>query len=376
MDTGRSCEPYKVCGKTTIRTIGGSWIGDPVKPEADTVVPVIVHDEQCEKPQHLRAEEAEQLLGYFRGATAGGGVTNKDRLRALGDGWDIRAAACINRFSSMAGAFLKGPPHPIEKAMTSAEVLITMLPFMEREGTNEDLVQQLSKLDGEGQHQVLRHMQAMKDAKTAAAVNYTGSVLDSGSGRHIQRTIQVTDEDNLQPLIGFDGSTAWTQGNGYLPAVLQDDRSGAEISHDFDDADKLGTVQCDILSLGKTLREGWSWHFISPTELYGIPPGSEARCKVEMDQDNILRLPHKLRQGSAQKVRGGAKLKLLLLELSLVPSHSHLFRMLRRYRIAPHSPANIIMSCSKTVMSLLSTIQTSVNLKSLSTPRIKALRPV
>ena len=29
MDTGRSCEPYKVCGKTTIRTIGGSWIGDP-----------------------------------------------------------------------------------------------------------------------------------------------------------------------------------------------------------------------------------------------------------------------------------------------------------------------------------------------------------
>ena len=86
MNHGRTVEPYLVDGKTTIRTISKSWRGNSDNPVPDTTVPVIVHDDLFEKAQYLNVEEAEQLLGFQRGATAGRGVTNKDRLIALGDG--------------------------------------------------------------------------------------------------------------------------------------------------------------------------------------------------------------------------------------------------------------------------------------------------
>ena len=90
MGVGRKLEPYVVDGKTTVRTIGASWMGDPDFPKADTSIPVVVHDDRYKQPQHLVAEEAEPLLGFQPGATAGNGVSQKDRLTALGDGWDVR----------------------------------------------------------------------------------------------------------------------------------------------------------------------------------------------------------------------------------------------------------------------------------------------
>ena len=50
MRTGRTVEPYIVDGKTTARTIGASWIGDPNHLKADTSVPVLVHDQRYEQP--------------------------------------------------------------------------------------------------------------------------------------------------------------------------------------------------------------------------------------------------------------------------------------------------------------------------------------
>ena len=89
LDPGHIVEPYSIDGKQTMRTIGGSWSGDPDSPVADTRVPVIVHDEQFEKAQHLRVSEAERLIGLFTDATAGGGVSAKDRLICLGKAWDV-----------------------------------------------------------------------------------------------------------------------------------------------------------------------------------------------------------------------------------------------------------------------------------------------
>ena len=70
MCTGHTLEPYIVDGKTTVCTIGVSWIGDPEHPKADTSVPVLVHDQCYEQPQLLQAEEAEMLMGYPEGSTA------------------------------------------------------------------------------------------------------------------------------------------------------------------------------------------------------------------------------------------------------------------------------------------------------------------
>ena len=52
MDPGRIVEPYFIVGQQTMRTIGGSWPGDPDSLVVDTAVLVFVHDEQFEKAQH------------------------------------------------------------------------------------------------------------------------------------------------------------------------------------------------------------------------------------------------------------------------------------------------------------------------------------
>ena len=75
MDPDRRVESYFIDGKTTIRTIGKSWQGDPANPTARTNLPVIVHDDKFEKAQHLNAEEAERIIGFQTGATAGRGVS-------------------------------------------------------------------------------------------------------------------------------------------------------------------------------------------------------------------------------------------------------------------------------------------------------------
>ena len=54
----------------------------------------------------------------------------------------------------------------------------------------------------------------------------SNSVLDSGSARHLQSTICVTDSDTLTPLSGFDGSVQWTEGNGYVLTEMIDEVMG------------------------------------------------------------------------------------------------------------------------------------------------------
>ena len=45
-----------------------------------------------DKPTDVFPEEAEQLMGMEKGTTAGEGITNIDRLRCIGAGWDINAS--------------------------------------------------------------------------------------------------------------------------------------------------------------------------------------------------------------------------------------------------------------------------------------------
>ena len=76
------------------------------------------------------------------------------------------------------------------------------------------------------------------------------SVLVSGSSRHLQSKVCVTDAENLTPLSGFNGSTQWTDGSSYVPANMRDSITGKQFKIVFDHVDLMTTaLVSDILSL-------------------------------------------------------------------------------------------------------------------------------
>ena len=75
--------------------LGASWKGDEDKPHAATNKPLVIIDEAMDEPTDVFPEEAEQLMGMEIGTTAGEGITNIDRLRCIGAGWDINVTSMI-----------------------------------------------------------------------------------------------------------------------------------------------------------------------------------------------------------------------------------------------------------------------------------------
>ena len=118
----------------------------------------------------------------------------------------------------------------------------------------------------------------------------SSSVLDSGSARHLQSTVCVTDSDTLTPLSGFDGSVQWTEGNGYVPTEMVDEITGTSFKIDVNDVDLMTSrLVNDIWSMGEMLHDGWKF-ILNGNENYAISPGGAHRVKVEIGVDNILRI--------------------------------------------------------------------------------------
>ena len=139
----------------------------------------------------------------------------------------------------------------------------------------------------------------LKDHFAKAKVNSVGeeeTILDSGSGRHIDKRVRVTDPDHSVSLTGFDSSQQWTDGSGFLPMQFDDTLTDEQVKLDIEGVDNLSTVAAPILSLGKLLREGWAFHF-EGKDLYALTPGGAHKLQVKLGEDNILRLPHTIRTG-------------------------------------------------------------------------------
>ena len=417
---GRTAILSESRGRMSMNQIGGSWRGNPEHPYASTARPVLVFDPAHEKPQHLFPEEAEQLHGMEPGCTAGRGITNRQRLEAIGRGWDVNVTSTILSFSKLFDGMLQQQqdemkPSSIEmhrqqgaaaimqvfKQLSpeqAAECLMELEPstrswylsLLESElvknsddTVNSGCMEASAELntwpsvdaDGPGvtgiqcrcnqtvepecieafagmntwpsmeacgpgvtetQHDEeqsitvppLRPQEAirvafnnMKPEDLAGALmqlepnardwymsvlatqcldEQDGSVLDSGSSRHLQSRVCVTDAENLTPLSGFNGSTQWTEGSGYVPGTMQDSITGKQFKIDFDQVDLMTTgLVSDILSLGKLLRDGWEFHLSSHRdECYGITPGGAHRVEVKLGEDDILRILHSFRSGS------------------------------------------------------------------------------
>ena len=63
------------------------------------------------------------------------------------------------------------------------------------------------------------------------------------------------------------------------------------------DSDNLSTVAFDILSLGKLVWADWSFYFESADNLVAVTHDKQSRFRVELGDDDILRLPHEMRSG-------------------------------------------------------------------------------
>lgn len=153
-------------------------------------------------------------------------------------------------------------------------------------------------------HMAISRLRRIMAASTNTVMyaGFQGSVLDSGSSKHLHTKVQVTHADDVASLTGFDSSSqavTWTEGNGYLPLAIKDTRSGETVSVDLYDADKLNTVALDLLSMGKMIRAKWEFHFESEDKMYAIPPQNQAEFDLKLGSDDIIRFPHSLRTGKA-----------------------------------------------------------------------------
>jgi site-specific DNA-cytosine methylase len=306
MDPGRTVDTYEAKGKTKVRTIGASWGGDPQSPQQQSRRKVWVHDAAFPgQPQELRITEAEKLLGMEPGTTSAPGLAPLDRLKAVGGGWDVRIATRLFKTLS------QGSPQPI--GYTTAQVREKALGLPQRltkdhlmavEDYKEMSPGAVDKLSTELQAfyvALLQHSDApcaaSIDAPCAASVNMVlhGSVIDSGASKHVCKSIEIEDGTRSTRLVGFDGSTKWTEGKGYLP-IQTLTQSGNAVHLDINDADQFSSAETNLLSMGKlVVQDNWIVH-CSKSETYATLPDGE-RVDLYFNEENVLCFKHDLRTG-------------------------------------------------------------------------------
>ena len=126
MGPGREFRTYISRGRECVLPTGASWIGPKNNPRADTKLPVLVKDERYAEDQHLNPEEAEGLMAMDIGCTAAPGVSARDRLRCIGNGWDIIVTTMLLSHCKLAN--LQGVTSCCSSSDASAqEALVHML---------------------------------------------------------------------------------------------------------------------------------------------------------------------------------------------------------------------------------------------------------
>ena len=314
MDPNRKLVKQQSNGITFVRTIGKSWKGPANSPIADTKLPVLVREQGMESLQHLRPHEAEKLMGMPNNCTKGddAGITAKDRLTAIGNAWDVNIVTLFftqyrkdlelnyrSQYSKVISDSLPNLDKPLPDNQSQLQVALVV---MKQTMSDTDFADMISKHPLPDQLVMLTLVKDWQTHYQSNMVNQNviGSVLDSGSTRHLDQRVVITDPDDRVPMRGFNNAETWTQGNGYLPTTIVDEHSGEPIKIDFDDVDYLPVEghQTPILSLGKLLRLGWSFVFSEQgKDCYAKSPGGTHKVTVTLGTDDILYLPHQMREG-------------------------------------------------------------------------------
>ena len=287
MDTGRTLVRHN---KGYVATICGSWTGDVNNPVANTRLPILVIDEKYSELQQLRVHEAELLMGMPKGCTSGNGITAIMRLRCIGNAWDVKTVSlivCVYRMQRKLKPCIKMSLSKSDKLLQMS--LIVMQSIM----GEQELATVLSKYNKTDQVRFLLLLNQWHGQHPKIVNSCRGSILDSGSARHINNKVVVTNLDDAVPLKGFNGSVSWTSGSGTMPIVLQDQVSGNKVTMHVDNVDKVDSNSEPILSLGKLLRLGVDFHFTDfGKTCEAITADGNMRFAVTLSEDDVLRINH------------------------------------------------------------------------------------
>ena len=310
MEPGRTLETYTAYGRSCVRPIGASWEGPPESPYAATQKPVKVRDVKFKELQDLYPVEAERLMGLVPNSTSGNGVTAEQRLTGIGDGWDVNITAMLLSYSRFVREHSNSPHRSTVREHSNSQsadvaAAVATQGFLVQYQHNHGPDALTALILDQGFDDMAKCLRLMHDYYTekcllrATSSSTDPSVLDSGSAKHLQKRVVVTDSDSRCPLSGFDGSTQWTEGNGYLPISVTDELTGTRIPLDIEDADLMTeNLITQILSLGKLLRSGFDFHMTDRgKECYAVTPGGAHKIRVELGHDDLLRMHHHVRSG-------------------------------------------------------------------------------
>ena len=191
---GRTVLTYRASGRQCVRPIGKSWSGPVDKPIADTRLPILVRDEKFEDDQHLLPPEAEGLMEMRIGSTVVPGMTARDRLIGIGNGWDIIVTTLLLSHNKIA----QRQTDTLDDTATAQQALVQLIDTYGPEYVSE-FIQTLSAPAAEEAVSLLaRHYVYQLEEEF--------SVVDSGSAKHLSKSTYVLESENRSALTGFDGS--------------------------------------------------------------------------------------------------------------------------------------------------------------------------
>ena len=224
------------------------------------------------------------------------------RTKCIGGGWDINISKLILR-------------HLLPRTL-EAHVDVHLAKFDRQGLSHEDIkdgeVMKLMNNQPDEFRRIINGLDSMRlqgycialgthcDAICMSQVNNyeESSVIDSGAARHIHPDVVVKDSDNLHRLASFTGETSWAHGNGYIPITLRTDQD-TEFDLDIQDADFKKDVNAPLLSMCKLLRDGRKFE-LEWDHLHSYTPNGHL-LELRVGTDNVLRLPHMLREGAKSK---------------------------------------------------------------------------
>ena len=302
MDPGRRVQKHPSSKGYYCRPIGASWKGDPDKPVANTNAPVLVFDENFDEPQHLRVNEAERLMGMTTDTTQGQGISNLDRMKSIGGGWDInvtsRLLKCFGQDTRDLFFAAETYIDKLSKDITNEQLHQCSTIYAIRESSPDDfnsLVSESTRKYGVDYGVKLIAMAEYYSRSINSALPDETFIVDSGAGCHVDPDTIVTDPDNKTRLTGFLGEATWTKGRGHIPLSIYDDLTGHTVDIDITNADNVTTSRASLLSMGKLINDGW--HFdLSQGSVYAYTP-TGIRVTLNLGSDNVLRMPRNLRTG-------------------------------------------------------------------------------
>ena len=254
-------------------------------------------------------------MGLPKDCTAGARISAKDRLQAIGNGWDVNVVKMLLRFSKLVSAATR---ETVSKQSKLANVESNVEPTVELSETDrlhqaalaeiqesegdEAVCDLISKLPVEKQHRLMKLLTDMNRSKILTIrADSGGSVLDSGAARHVDNRTTVTNHTKKISLTSFGGNKLKTCGEGYLPIEVEDQRDDSKVMINIGEVNHLEGDTEPILSLGQLLRTGWEFHFTDQGQNCVATTTEGHKINVELGSDNLLRLPHVVRTNKGAK---------------------------------------------------------------------------